>query len=100
MVVGGIIGLANAPYDLGVTIILGKLLPVEKLASSFAKMALAAGLGSIVGPTVAGFIYDYTKSFKEVIFMAAVSYAIAGIALCFSAYIHYKQKITMEKEAL
>ena len=92
MVLGGVIGVVSAPLNVSLSIMLGELLPVEKLASSFAKMAVSQGFGGVAGPTLAGSIYDYTKSFKLALIMAAIGYAAAAMACGLVAYLHYKQK--------
>ena len=59
---------------------------------TFARMAVSQGLGGAAGPMMAGFIYDYTKSYKFAIIIAGVGYATAGMACGLAAYLHCKRK--------
>ena len=98
LVLGGVIGVINAPYNISLSIMLGELLPLEMISSSFGKIAMAQGLGAIAGPTVAGFIYDYTGNLTVVLYMAAIGYLVGGVTCGFAAYLHYKKKILVPNE--
>jgi MFS family permease len=92
LVFGGVMGCVQAPYNVGLSIILGEMVPMEKIASTFGKMALFQGIGSIIGPSVAGLIYDVTNDVKLLFFMAAGVNFIAGIVCGVSGYIYNKSK--------
>ena len=80
MTLGGVIGIIQAPYNVALSIILGEIVPMKKIASTFAKMALFQGIGSIVGPSIAGLIFDITMDIKVLFFIAAIINLIGGIA--------------------
>ena len=92
LVIGAILGINTAPYEVGLSKIVGDMLPMEKAPSAFGKLALAKGLGSIVGPSLAGFIYDRSKDHKVVLFLAAIGFFVGGVTFCISAYLHKKRK--------
>ena len=90
---GVMFGIVQAPYNIGLSIILGEMLPTEKLASAFAKMAFLQGAGAIVGPCVAGFIYDTTNNVQILFFLAAIISVISGLSCGMSAYLFNKTKL-------
>ena len=92
MVLGIMFGIANAPYNVSLSIILGALLPVEKVASAFGILSLVQGVGCILGPVMGGFIYDTTKDDKLILFLAAIGWFIGAFSTCMS-YI-YVRKVT------
>ena len=92
LVFGGVIGSTQAPYNVSLSIILGELVPMEKIASTVGKMALFQGIGAIVGPSVAGFIYDETNDVKLLFFIAAGINFIGAIVCGLSVYIYNKSK--------
>ena len=92
LVIAAILGINTAPYEVGLSKIVGDMLPLEKAPSAFGKLALAKGLGSVVGPSLAGFIYDRSKDHKVVLFLAAIGFFVGGLTFCISAYLHKKQK--------
>lgn len=92
MVLGAVIGVTSAPYNVGLSIILGQMLPMEKVASAFGKMALAMGFGAIAGPTIAGCIYDFTKDYKIILLLGGIAQFVGGALVGMSAYLHNKRK--------
>ena len=92
LVLGGVIGLTNSPYWVGFSITLGRMLPLEKVASTCGLMSLAQGLGSILGPLTAGLIYDATKSDSIIEYTVATGCVLSGVSCCISSYIHHNRK--------
>ena len=88
MVLGGINGAMLATYPVCLSVALGQMLPTEKLASVAGKLSLGMGLGSLVGPVLGGFIFDYTKNAKMISFYNASAYFLTSIFACLSAFIH------------
>ena len=93
MVLGGVIGIIQAPYNVALSIILGEIVPMKKIASTFAKMALFQGIGSIVGPSISGLIFDITMDIKVLFFIAASINLIGGIACGASILISKRTQI-------
>ena len=93
MALGGVIGVIQAPYNVGLSIILGEMVPMKNIASTFAKMALFQGIGSVIGPSVAGMIYDITMDIKVLFFVAASINILGGIACGLSIFIYRRTKI-------
>ena len=93
MALGGMIGIIQAPYTVALSIILGEIVPMKKIASTFAKMALFQGIRSIVGPSIAGLIFDITMDIKVLSFIAAIINLIGGIACWVSILISNKTPI-------
>ena len=88
---GGIFGVTQAPYNVGLSIIVGEMVSMDKLPSTFAKMALFQGIGSIVGPSLAGVVYDMTNSVKLLFFVAASVNIVGGVTCGISTYIFNKK---------
>ena len=93
MILGGVIGIIQAPYNVGLSIICGEIVPMKNIASTVAKMALFQGIGSIMGPSLAGLIYDITMDIKVLFLIAASVNIIAGIACGSSVLISRRTKI-------
>ena len=90
LVFGAIIGITNSPYWVGLSIALGRMLPLKKIASTSGLISIAQGLGSIVGPPVAGIVFDVTKNYSLTLYITAIGYVLSGIFCCLAAYIHDK----------
>ena len=97
MALGVVFGIVNSPYNVGLSIIIGEMLPVEKVAASFGKFALVQGLGCIVGPVVAGLIYDTTKDHKLILYLAATGFFIGAVTTWLSSFL-YKKRSKKEVE--
>ena len=93
MVFSGIIGIGQAPFDIGMAILVGEMLPIEKVASACGILSFAQGIGSIIGPPIAGFIYDNSKEHTVIFFLIAIGYIISGVTCWLSGYMHTKRKI-------
>ena len=92
MVLTGAIGVLLAPFQIGMAIVIGEMLPIEKVASACGLMSLAQGIGTIIGPPLAGFIYDNSKDHKVIFFMIAIGYIISGISCWLSGYLYNREK--------
>ena len=92
MILGGLIGIGFAPYEIGISISLGQMLPMEKVAAASGKCFLFMGIGAVVGPVSAGYIYDNTKDHKIILFLEALGLFIGGITCFTTAFIHNRQK--------
>jgi hypothetical protein len=92
VILGGIFGLVTAPYNVGTAIVLGIMLPLEKVASAFGIVGFVQGGGVIIGPTIAGYVYDMTHDFVAIFVSAGLSYILSGLLCWMSNYFYYKQK--------
>ena len=92
MAFSGAIGVLMAPYQIGMSIILGEMLPLEKAATSSGLMSVAMGIGSIMGPPIAGFIYDYSKNSTIIFFIIATGFFIGGISCWLAGSFHNNRK--------
>ena len=88
---GVIIGVSNSPYWVGLSIALGRMVPLKKVAPTCGFMSIAQGLGSFVGPPIAGLVFDATGSYSLIIYIIAIGYLISGISCCAAAYAHKNQ---------
>ena len=93
LILGGVFGIIQAPYNMGLSVILGEMVPMKKIASAFAKMALFQGIGSIIGPSIGGLIYDATNDIKLLYFIAASINVLGGIASGSSTFIFCRNKM-------
>ncbi|GAB0094066.1 monocarboxylate transporter 12 [Sergentomyia squamirostris] len=63
------------------SVILVDLLGIEKLTNAFGLLLLFQGIASLVGPPLAGWLYDVTKSYTPAFLMAGITIAISGVVL-------------------
>ncbi|ESP01427.1 hypothetical protein LOTGIDRAFT_111770 [Lottia gigantea] len=70
----------SANYTLQ-TIMLVQYLSLEKLANAYGLMLLTQGIANLVGPPIAGALYDVTGSYDITFYAAGVFIIIAGLML-------------------
>jgi MFS family permease len=92
VILGGIFGLVASTGSVGTAIVLGIMLPIEKVASAFGIVGFVQGGGVIIGPTISGYVYDMTHDFDAIFVSAGLSYIISGFLCWMSNYLYYKQK--------
>lgn len=63
------------------SVILVDLLGLDKLTNAFGLLLLFQGIASLVGPPLAGLLYDMTGSYSPAFLMAGIMIAISGIVL-------------------
>jgi len=63
------------------SVLLCDLLGVERLANSLGVCLLVQGVGLLVGPPFAGFLYDWTKSYDSSFIVAGLLLAASGAVL-------------------
>ena len=92
VIFGSLFGLVTAPYNVGTAVVLGVMLPLEKVASAFGILGFVQGGFVIIGPTISGYIYDKTKDFSPIFVTAGILYIFSGISCWFSNYLFNKNK--------
>ena len=92
VILGSVFGLVTAPYNVGTAIVLGIMLPLDKVASAFGILGFAQGGFVIIGPTISGYIYDKTKDFSAIFVTAGILYVFSGISCWTSNYLFAKKK--------
>ena len=90
MILGGINGAMIATYPVCLSVALGQMVETEKLASVAGKLSVGMGFGSLVGPVLAGVIFDYSQNVMMISFYNASAYFLTSIFACMSALIHRK----------
>lgn len=88
--VGAFVGLTS--------VILVDLLGIGKLTNAFGLLLLFQGIGSFIGPPVAGFLFDQTQSYTASFLFAGIVMALSGFILYFSIPILQKNS-TKNKQA-
>lgn len=88
IIYGIIIGISNCPYWVGLSGALGRMVPLEKVASTCGIMSIAQGLGSALGPPIAGLVFDATQNYSFVSYISAIGLLISGISSCCATYMH------------
>lgn len=63
------------------SVILVDLIGLDKLTNAFGLLLLFQGIASLIGPPIAGSLYDMTQSYLPGFFMAGVTIAISGFVL-------------------
>ena len=88
MVLGGINGAMIATYPVCLSVALGQMVETDQLASVAGKLSVGMGLGSLVGPVLAGYIFDYSQNVKMISFYNASAYFLTSLFACMSALLH------------
>ena len=92
IILGSVFGLVTAPYNVGTAIVLGIMLPLEKVASAFGILGFVQGGFVIIGPTISGYIYDKTNDFSAIFVTAGVLYIFSGVSCWMSNYLFNNKK--------
>ena len=85
IIVVGLMPIFNAPFQVNTSIVLGEMLPKEKLASAFGNVSLTIGIAGVIGPVGAGYIFDQTKDYRVIVFLEALGFFLSGVA-CLMTY--------------
>jgi len=80
LTVGALFGLAIAAYISLTSIVLVDLLGLDKLTSAFGLLTMFRGAASIVGPPIAGAVFEATQSLNISFFLAGSFLLAAGFA--------------------
>lgn len=92
IILGSVFGLVTAPYNVGTAIVLGIMLPLEKVASAFGILGFVQGGFVIIGPTISGYIYDKTNDFSAIFVTAGILYIFSGVSCWMSNYLFNSKK--------
>ncbi|XP_063913750.1 monocarboxylate transporter 9 isoform X1 [Zophobas morio] len=63
------------------SVILVDLLGLEKLTNAFGLLLLFQGVASLIGPPIAGALYDITLSYNPGFFLAGITISLSGVIL-------------------
>ncbi|XP_049531142.1 monocarboxylate transporter 12 isoform X1 [Anopheles darlingi] len=80
-VYSGIFGFTIGAYVGLTSVILVDLLGLEKLTNAFGLLLLFQGIASLIGPPIAGWLYDYTLSYGPGFVMAGTAIGVSGLML-------------------
>jgi len=80
LTVGAFFGLSIAAYISLTSIVLVDLLGLEKLTSAFGLLTMFRGAASIVGPPIAGAVFEATSSLNISFYLAGSFLLAAGVA--------------------
>ena len=72
------------------TIVLVELLGLDNLTSAFSLLALFEGVAGIIGPPIAGKIFDASKSYDIPFYIAGLSFVLAFL-ISFAAQILHRR---------
>nr|CAD7256594.1 unnamed protein product [Timema shepardi] len=64
-------------------VILVQLVPLERFTTAYGLILLCAGIGNLVGPPLAGLIFDITQTWDLSFYMAGVWIVVAGVLVVF-----------------
>ena len=73
--------------------VLVDLLGLDSLTSSFGMLVLCRGIASILGPPLAGLVYDLTAEYNASFFLAGAFFVTGGL-ISFVAYFMDKRRNT------
>uniref|UniRef100_A0A8D9EVM3 Monocarboxylate transporter 9 n=1 Tax=Cacopsylla melanoneura TaxID=428564 RepID=A0A8D9EVM3_9HEMI len=63
------------------SVILVDLLGLDRLTNAFGLLLLFQGIASLVGPPIAGFMFDMTQSYSPAFYMAGICIGVSGLML-------------------
>lgn len=86
---GALVGLTS--------VILVDLLGIDKLTNAFGLLLLFQGIGSFIGPPIAGCMYDHTQSYTASFLFAGISMVLSGLLLYLSVPI-LQRNSNLEKQ--
>lgn len=78
----------SANYSLG-TVILVEFLGIDKLSNAYGLTMLMQGIANLIGPPVAGWLYDFTGRYDATFYAGGVWIIFAGILLLWVPVYHY-----------
>ncbi|KAK5646514.1 hypothetical protein RI129_004978 [Pyrocoelia pectoralis] len=78
---GAIFGFTIGAYVGLTSVILVDLLGLEKLTNAFGLLLLFQGIASLIGPPIAGELYDSLASYNPGFYVSGITIAISGIML-------------------
>lgn len=81
MVYSVVFGFTIGAYVGLTSVILVDLLGIEKLTNAFGLLLLFQGIASLVGPPLAGLLYDLTQTYVPAFVMAGVMITVSGVVL-------------------
>lgn len=91
-------GLLIGVYTCLTPIVLVDLLGLEKLSNAFGLVLLYQGIGAVVGPPIAGAIFDSTKNYDNSFIMMGMCLLVSGLMLypipCIKRFQHKKDSET------
>lgn len=82
------------------SVILVDLLGLDKLTNAFGLLLLFQGIASLVGPPMAGSLYDLTLSYGPGFILAGVTIAISGVILFFIPFMQKRDAHKIEQETI
>ncbi len=85
VVVALLLGLFVSAFISLTSIVLVDLLGLDSLTSSFGMLVLCRGIASILGPPLAGMVFDWTEQYDASFYMAGAFFVLGGV-LSFVAY--------------
>lgn len=95
-------GLFIGVYICLTPVVLVDLLGLENLSNSFGLVLLYQGIGAVIGPPMAGAVYDETNDYNNSFYLMGVCVAISGAMLypipCIQRYRRRKNKDTLLTE--
>ncbi|XP_061191852.1 monocarboxylate transporter 12-like [Saccostrea echinata] len=82
-IIAGLFGFfISANYALS-TVILVEIVGIDKLTNSYGLTMMMQGLANIIGPPVAGFLYDMSGSYDHTFLAGGIFIALSGVLLIF-----------------
>uniref|UniRef100_A0A1B6MQ51 Major facilitator superfamily (MFS) profile domain-containing protein n=1 Tax=Graphocephala atropunctata TaxID=36148 RepID=A0A1B6MQ51_9HEMI len=66
--------------------ILVELIPLERFTTAYGLVLLCQGIGNLLGPPLAGWIFDYTENWELSFYMAGVWIMVSGVMVAFIPY--------------
>ncbi|XP_050298851.1 monocarboxylate transporter 14-like [Anthonomus grandis grandis] len=70
-----------------------ELVPLDRFTVAYGLQLLCQGIGTLVGPPVAGFLFDITKKWEQSFYQAGIWIVLSGIFVALIPYLKNKKMI-------
>ncbi|VDM26869.1 unnamed protein product [Toxocara canis] len=84
-------GFIISAYICLTSIVLTDLLGLDRLTNSFGLVVVSRGIASLLGPPIAGMVYDATSTYSAPFYFAGSLMALAGIVSCAISHLRREQ---------
>uniref|UniRef100_A0A0R3RVJ9 MFS domain-containing protein n=1 Tax=Elaeophora elaphi TaxID=1147741 RepID=A0A0R3RVJ9_9BILA len=91
----GLFGLTLSSYVCLTSVLLVDLIGIEKLTNAFGLILLFQGIGTVIGPPIAGQLADLTGSYNMSFVFCGTALLISGLMLAFVPQIQRKQTVNV-----
>ncbi|VDI12056.1 Hypothetical predicted protein [Mytilus galloprovincialis] len=91
-ILAGLFGLLSASAEALTSVIIVDILGIDKLTDAYGVVMFLQGVSNLVGPPVAGWLYDTSGSYDKTFYSAGSCIGISGIIVLLTSFIKQKKE--------